>query len=95
MKNCFSFPVDRFTYEVQIIKSEKVREEEAQCQKMSETGEDFDEDDDADTIEEEPDFSTGSNKELFSESAEETRTEDEETEMKNRRYAQIFKPGDK
>ena len=62
---------------------------------MSETGEDFDEDDDADTIEEEPDFSTGSNEELFSESAEETETEDEETEMKNRMYTQIFKPCDK
>lgn len=34
---------------------------------MSETGEDFDVDDDADTIEEELDFSTGSNEELFSE----------------------------
>ena len=61
---------------------------------MSETGEDFDVDDDADTIEEELDFSTGSNEELFSE-CQGNRTEDDETEMKNRRYAQTFKPCDK
>ena len=52
-------------------------------------------DDDADdTIEEEPDFSSGSNGELFSESADETETEDEETEKK-RRYAQTLKSDDK
>lgn len=50
---------------------------------------DNEEDDDADTIEEEPDFSCGSNEELFSDSAEDTETEDEEAQIKSRRYKQI------
>ena len=50
---------------------------------------DNEEDDDADTIEEEPDFSCGSNEERFSDSAEDTETEDEEAQIKSRRYKQI------
>ena len=50
---------------------------------------DDEEDDDADTIEEEPDFSCGSNEELFSDSADDTATEDEEAQMKNRMYTHI------
>lgn len=68
--------------------------EQEQCQE-SEIVEDFlgsdqdnDEEDDAGTIEEEPDFSCGSDEELFSESAEDTETEDEETQMKSRRYTE-------
>lgn len=50
---------------------------------------DDEEDDDADTIEEESDFSCGSNEELFSDSADDTETEDEEAQMKSRRYTHI------
>ena len=49
---------------------------------------DEEEDNDADTIEEEPDFSYGSKEELFSDSADDTETEDEEAQMKSRRYTQ-------
>ena len=45
-----------------------------------------DEEDDADTIEEEPDFSCGSEEGLSSESAEDSETENEETQMKSKRY---------
>ena len=71
--------------------------EKEQCQE-SEIVEDFlgsdqddDEEDDADTIEEEPDFSCGSDEEPFSESAEDTESEDEGTQMKSSRYTLTLK----
>lgn len=98
IKNLFSFPVDSLTHELQALKLEMEREHE-QCQD-SEIVEDFlgsdqdddDVEDDADTIEEEPDFSCGSNEELYSESAKDTETEDEKTQMKSRRHRQTLKP---
>ena len=89
----FSFPVERLTHELQALKWEMAREEEQDQE--SEIDEDFlgsvkdedeDEEDDADTIEEEPDFSCGSEEGLSSESAGDSETEDEETQMKSKRY---------
>ena len=90
-KKLFSFPGDSLTHELQALKSEMAREQE-QCQE-SEIVEDFlgsdqddDDEDDADTIEEEPDFSCVSGEEPFSESTEDTESEDEGTQMKSTRY---------
>ena len=94
----FLFPVDRLTHELQALKWEMAREEEQDQE--SEIDEDFlgcdqdeDEEDDADTIEEEPDFSRGYQEGLSSESAEDSETEDEETQMKSKRYTQTLKTG--
>ena len=69
IKKLFSFPVDSLMHELQTLKFEMAREQE-QCQEQ-EIVEDFlgsdqdnDEEDDADTIEEERDFSCGSDGEL-------------------------------
>lgn len=51
------------------------------------------EDNDADTIEEEPDFSCGYQEGLSSESTEDSETEDEETQMKSKRYTQTLETG--
>lgn len=96
MKKLFSFPVDRVMHELQALKLEMAREQEKGQE--SEIVEDFlgsdqdnNEEDDADTTEEKPDFSCRSNEELFSESAEDTETEDEELQMKSKRYTQTLK----
>jgi len=54
---------------------------------------DDDKEDDADTIEEEPDISCGCEEGLSSESAEDSETEDEEKQMKSERYTQTLKTG--
>ncbi|XP_068747225.1 uncharacterized protein [Montipora capricornis] len=98
LKNCkgqkrqLKRKVDRLTHELQALKWEMAREEEQDQESEidedflgSDQDEDEDEDDDADTIEEEPDFSCGYQEGLSSESAEDSETEDEETQMKSKR----------
>lgn len=81
----------RLTLEVQSLYSKTEEEREFQESTLSSGGEhdsdqgDTEDIDDTDTIEEEPDFSSGSHEEFFSENTEDTETEDDDTEMKTTR----------
>ncbi|XP_067024374.1 uncharacterized protein [Acropora muricata] len=83
--------VKRLTLEVQSLYSKTEEEREFQESTLSSGGEhdsdqgDPEDIDDTDTIEEEPDFSSGSHEEFFSENTEDTETEDDDTEMKTTR----------
>ena len=85
----------RLTLEVQSLNSKTKEEREFQESTLSTADvhdsdladpEDFD---NTDTIEEEPDFSSGSHEEFFSENTEETEAEDDDTEMKTSSYVYI------
>ena len=91
-----SVPVDRLAYKIEELESKGVTSDSCNIFEESviegaptsdqEDGDEEDDEEDNETIEEEPDFSSASNDDPFSESAEDTDTEDEETETKGERY---------
>ena len=82
----------RLTLQNQSLYSKTKDEREFQESTLS-SGDEHDSDqgdrediDDTHTIEEEPDFSSGSHEEFFSKNREDTETEDDDIEMKTSRY---------
>lgn len=87
--------VKRLTLEVQSLYSKTKEEREFQESTLS-SGDEHDSEqgdpediDDTDTIEKEPDFSSGSHEEFFSENTEDKETEDDDSEIKTTRYVDV------